>query len=226
MSKALFCQYTEPHRHEISQLTNWLLRRGGAQPGKFYFLTLTFDRYRSRYLVTGGDDHIPTREDVMAGLTRPMPAIQTRQAYAADLDRFYTRLLRILLGSRYCKLGLLQPVAAGALDQPAYKRAEKCSLLSRRTGERFDHAHLVVFVADAPLPRSEETVAGKFERFWNSGLLQQLWRETNPKGEVHLKLAADIYGALDYAAKTAKLSAAFHDHILMWPLRVPQPKSS
>lgn len=222
MFKASSCRYPQPHRNEISHLTTWLVRCAGAQRGTFYFLTLTFDRYRNRYLVAGGDDCLTTREEVMAGLTRAMPAIQTRQAYIKDLDRFYVRLLRALLGSRYCKLSLLQPVAVGALDQPAYKRTEKCSLLSRRPGERFDHAHLVVFVADAPLSRSEETIAGKFERFWNDDLLHQLWRETNPNGEVHLKLAADVHGALDYAAKTAKLSTAFHDHILMWPLRAPK----
>lgn len=225
MSKALSYARPERHRGEISQLATWLLRHGSALPGQFYFLTLTFDRYRSRYLMTGGDgDRTPTREEVIAGLTRPMPAAEIRQAYVSDLDHFYKLLLRVLLGSRYCKLPFLQPVAVGALDQPAYKRAEKCSLLSRRPGENFDHAHFVVFVRDAPLLRSGESLDGKFQLRLNDGTLERLWRRINAEGEIHVKQATDLFGALDYAAKTAKLSEAFHEHIMMWPLKSPLSK--
>lgn len=211
--------YPTPHRQEISQLATWLLRYGRDRRGTFYFLTLSFDRYRSRYLVTGGDnENTPTRAEVKAGLTRSLPPDEIRRAYVADLDRFYKALLRLLFGSRYCRRRSAQPRAVGALDQPVYKGAAKRSLLSRRAGEQFDHAHLVIFVEDAPLPRGGVSANEKFELCYNDGTLQSLWRKTNAKGEVHLKHASDLFGALDYAAKTAKLSAAFHEHMVMWPL--------
>lgn len=167
--------YPMPHRQEISQLASWLLRYGSERRGIFYFLTLSFDRYRSRYLVTGGDNgDTPTKAEVTAGLTRSMPPAEIRRAYTADLDRFYKALLRLLFGSRYGKRRSVQPRAVGALDQPAYKSAPKRSLRSRRPGERFDHAHLVVFVEDAPLPRGEVGAAGKFELCYNDGTLRRL----------------------------------------------------
>lgn len=187
---------------------------------KSYFITMTFDRYRDRYMVNPGDQATnPTRDDVIAGLTRTMPKFEAGRERLADVHRWYLRLLKNLLGGQYGRHYNRQPKAIGYFDEPAFKSHRSGTIPFLRPGDKFPHLHMVMIVDGLPcVPRPEEVAWQAFERLYETGELQKLWRRGNPEGEVHVKPCFDITGALDYAAKTAKRKEHYDEYEILLPL--------
>jgi len=205
----------------LVEFAEWLRMRALEQPGRFLFLTLTFDRYRKYYPLQSSDARAsPNRNEVRSGLTLPMPAVDARQVLVADLDRFYCFLLRELFGKRYCRHFERQPVGIGALDEPRYKGASKRSPLARHVGDTFDHAHFALLIPEIEM--RGRSMVERFIELVQSGRLQCLWRCLNREGEVHVSGVFDLLGALDYACKTAKLQAVPADELLLWPTAIPR----
>lgn len=205
----------------LIEFADWLQARARERPGRFVFLTLSFDRYRKYYLPQGSDpSSSPSRIDVRNGLAIAMPTSAGKSALVADLDQFYCFLLRALFGKRYSRHFKRQPVGIGALDEPRYKSARKRSSLSRAVGDIFDHAHFVLFLPEIVVRGG--SLVSRFVDLTRNDQLQQFWRRLNPEGEVHISEAFELLGALDYAFKTAKLQAVPADELLLWPVAIPQ----
>lgn len=203
---------------EIGWLGGWLAQQVHSGPGRFYFMTLTFDRYRDRYPASlRPRDKSPTRDEVKAGHTVKMKPADASEALRGDVRRFYLRVVRKLLGRRYADRRWNQPVGIGAIDQPVYKSPAKRSALARRPGEVFSHAHIVLFVRDDLIQRSPPSLCEMLEQLYASQELLAMWRRFNPEGELHMQPATNVGGALDYATKTAKLSDAVNEHIVLLP---------
>lgn len=208
----------------LMEFADWLHMRALEQPGRFVFLTLTFDRYRKYYPLQSGDARAsPNRHDVRSGLALPMPTAVARQALVADLEQFYRFLLRELFGKRYCRHFQHQPVGIGALDEPRYKGASKRSPLARHVGDAFDHAHFALLIPEIEM--RGRSMVERFVELVQSGRLQCLWRRLNREGEVHVSGVFNLLGALDYACKTAKLQAVPADELLLWPTAIPRRRA-
>lgn len=189
---------------------------GKAHP---YLLTLTFDRYDDRYIVGGGCRIAPSRAEVLGGLTRKMPPSAALDRRQADIRRFYVRLCRPLLGRDWSATGDLQPRGIGWLDRPAYKGAKNRSPLTRRPGDVFQHAHIVLTVPTlTPLGR-DTSINRRFEKLYADGTLGLIWRNFHTEGEVHIEPSWDPRGALDYSAKSAKRDGSFEDDMIILPAR-------
>lgn len=206
---------------EIADYSRWLIERGNKQPGRFVFLTLTFDRARKFYsLGVHGADERPGHSELAGGMAMMMAKADAKRALIADLERFYCMMLRALLGRRYARRFDLQPFAIGALDEPCYKRPDKRSALSRKVGEVFDHAHFILHIRDVEV--RGQRLPDLFEALLRDGSLSRRWRRLNPEGEVHASEIFDLAGALDYGLKAAKRQNVPSDEVLIWPAAVPR----
>jgi hypothetical protein len=205
----------------IADYSRWLIERGNERPGRFVFLTLTFDRARKFYSLGGhGADEVPGHSELAGGTAMIMPKGDATRALIADLERFYCMMLRALLGRRYARRFDLQPFAIGALDEPCYKRPDKRSALSRKVGEVFDHAHFILHIPDVEV--RGRRLPDLFESLLRDGSLIRLWRRLNSEGEVHASGIFYLAGALDYSLKAAKRQNVPSDEILIWPVGVPR----
>ena len=189
--------------------------RGAAVP---YFMTLTFDRYDDRYLISSADGTTPSKEQVRAGLTRQMPPAAALDRRHADIRRFYIRLNRQLFGRGHAA-NADQPRGLGWLDRPFFKNASKRPPFARQPGDVFDHSHIALIVPTSKRLGREASVHERFEELCSSGALSQIWRRFNKEGEVHVDTMWDPYGALDYSAKTAKREDRFHDWMIILPCK-------
>lgn len=206
---------------EIADYSRWLIERGNERPGRFVFLTLTFDRARKFYFLgRHGADEGPGHSELAGRMAMMMPKADANRALIADLERFYCLMLRALFGRRYARRFDLQPFAIGALDEPCQKRPEKRSALSRKVGEIFDHAHFILHLPDVEV--RGQILPDLFEGLLHDGSLSRLWRGLNPSGEVHASAVFNLAGALDYALKAAKRKEVPLDEILIWPAGVPR----
>lgn len=205
----------------LNPLVKWLHERAAERRGRFVLLTLTFSRYcKFAYTVPSPTSFAPTRADVLAGLAQPMPQADARAALIKDLDRFCCFMMRALFGRRYSKRFASQPLAIGALDEPHYKGASQRSAHARKPGDRFEHAHFVLFLPDVPVARG--SLIERFEELIQMGRLQEMWKKLNPTGELHVIDIFDLAGAVDYAFKSAKLAAVPADELMLWPAALPK----
>lgn len=212
------------HRHAVknlsAHLTDWLVERATRSAGtKAYLITMTFDRYRDRFFVVGGDgQRPPNRHDVYAGVTQAMPQFDAAREYVNDVHNWYTRLLRVLIGRNFPAHYHRQPPAIGYLDEPVFKHRRAAGIVGLRSTDRFPHLHMVMAVDGLPsVARPGRTAAEVFEQAYATGRLLEIWRRRNLEGEVHIAPVYDIEGALDYASKTAQRSPLCADNQILLP---------
>lgn len=206
----------DPTIMRFASIVHEAVRCGKAVP---YFMTLTFDRYGDRYVVSSASEATPTRDEVRAGLTRQMPPAAALDRRQADIRRFYIRLCRRLLGRDWAATGDLQPRGIGWLDRPTSKTASKRSPLARHPGDVFEHAHIALVVPTVARVGRETSVMERFEALRRSGISSEIWGRFNREGEVHIDPMWDPYGALDYSAKTAKREDQLMEYMIILPCR-------
>jgi hypothetical protein len=99
-----------------------------------------------------------------------------------------------------------------------FKHHDASGLARLRSADRFPHLHMVMVVDGLPTSgEAGELSTAAFERAYEEGALGVFWRQQNPAGELHMALAYDIAGALDYAAKTAKRDRDSAEHMILVP---------
>jgi hypothetical protein len=206
----------DPAIMRLASVFHDAVRSGEAAP---YFLTLTFDRYGDRYVVSYASEAAPTREEVRAGLTRQMPPAAALDRRQTDIRCFYIRLCRQLLGRDWAAMGDLQPRGIGWLDRPAFKTVSKRSPLARHPGDVFEHAHIALAVPTVARLGRKMSVMERFDALCRSGIPSEIWHRSNRGGEVHIDPMWDPYGALDYSAKTAKREDQFMEYMIVLPCR-------
>ncbi|MFM9974213.1 MAG: hypothetical protein ACKVON_06515 [Beijerinckiaceae bacterium] len=217
MSRSSKYTFRTQHDNQMSALARML--GDGTQSGSSacYLLTLTFDRYYDRYMISAPSERAVTRADVLGGLTCKMPPAAAVDLRLALIRRFYVRFCRKLLGRDWARLRNVQPRGIGWLDAPVAKTARKLSPLARLPGDVFDHAHIVLAIPTLVLPGRNSSVQERFEELSALGQIQHIWRGLQNEGEAHIVPAPIIHGALHYSAKTAKRLHAFHDHMIILP---------
>ena len=230
--------------HWIEQLAATLTKEPtGSSFSRTYFMTFTFDRYRSHYLTSvarcGRQSDVeikPTESDVRLGMTRAMPVGARNQACIGDIHKWYPRLLREMYGRYRDRHRVWHPRGVGFLDEPGVKSPGNSV---RLPGDEYLHAHILLRVDDDPSgpPTTDEPISmldawckpergdllsnvDRFERLETSGVLDRLWFEQNPDGKFwmeRLKSDDDVRRPLDYIGKSAKRDQALFDNCIILP---------
>jgi hypothetical protein len=205
-------------------------------------MTFTFDRYRGHCLTSQARCGLlselemnPTAGDVRSGMTRSMPTEDRYRAYIGDIHKWYLRLLRQMYGRYRDRYRAWHPRGIGFLDEPVGKSPGVG--IRRHAGDEFLHAHLLLRIDDdcSKPPTTDEldsfvevmfnseldsSNVVRFERLNLRGVLEHLWFDQNPDGNLWIKELEhgdDVARSLDYIGKSAKRDQSLFDHCIFLP---------
>src|SRR4029079_17813095 len=137
-------------KHHIKELAAHFFQTSDDQQFRVYLLTYVFSPHRDRYYpyeLTSQDKPSvpihPTRKDVEAGDTLPIPLKDRPEEFMGDVRRHYPRILKRMFGCSRARYRAYHPTGIGWIDEPVSKLKKKSQYQGRRRpNDNFLHAHV------------------------------------------------------------------------------------